>query len=179
MNHRVSSIIWIASLQICLMTHIEARRFPVRICFLAKSLESYINYNKILRKKIRRTKQPLYPEAWEQICSDFPTNGCIRNFAWCRPWSTNCVRHRWSVAVGYCRRLFLSVSTITMRFQNGFFKATHFQNIHLWSILFLRYGTFYPNFCTWILENNLIHAASRIRMLRSIFQIVLNSSGPT
>ena len=89
------------------MTQIDARRFSVRQFFLAKSLDWCINYNEILRKKNRRTDEPLYPaDKYAAIFQHIVASGILHDVDH-DPQIASVIGSRLQLdMVTYCRRRF-------------------------------------------------------------------------
>lgn len=62
------------------MYEIDARRFSVRQFYLAKSIDWCLNYNEMVRKKNKRSDEPLYPEEkYDAIFQNIVASGILED----------------------------------------------------------------------------------------------------
>lgn len=62
------------------MSEIDARRFSVRQFYLAKSIDWCLNYNEMIRKKNKRSDEPLYPaEKYDAIFQNIIASGILED----------------------------------------------------------------------------------------------------
>ena len=62
------------------MSEIDARRFSVRQFYLAKSIDWCLNYNEMVRKKNKRSDEPLYPaEKYDAIFQNIVASGILED----------------------------------------------------------------------------------------------------